>query len=289
MGLNKHVCGFCGNEYENYFKESKYCSQDCYKEYRKLNAKLKGRVCRNCGERFDAHDHNVVYCSRKCAGESRQNRVECICDNCGEQFDRPRYMAERHSGNFCSKECFAEATFWSKEDEQILLDNYGKLTYAEIALLLNRNIKYHSIGRKAKAMGLVEYTQRVKQSDCYKQLCHYVRNRLRTWVCLIKERNGYKCAITGVESNVVVHHIRSFNLIIEECIGLLNFDIDKNLDEHSKEELNKFVNVFFELQEYYGDYICISEDLHEKFHCMYGRGDNTREQWNEFILNYLNQ
>lgn len=288
MGLNKHVCSFCGNEYENYFKESKYCSQDCYKEYRKLNAKLKGRVCRNCGERFDAHDHNVIYCSRKCAGESRQNRVECVCDNCGEQFDRPRYMAERHNGNFCSKECFAEATFWSKEDEQILLDNYGKIPPEKIASLLSRDIKPHSIGRKADAMGLRNKRYATYQNEPYKELCRYVRRRLNKWVSSIKNNNDYTCAITGEKSNVVVHHIRGFNLIMEECIELLNFNINKNFEEHSQNELDNFVDKFFEIQEYYGDYICISESIHEQFHRQYGKGNNTREQWNEFIEYYNN-
>lgn len=41
-------------------------------------------------------------------------------------------------------------------------------------------------------------------------------------------------------------------------------------------------------QEYYGDYICISESVHEQFHRQYGKGGNTREQWNEFIKYYNN-
>lgn len=289
MGLNKHTCNFCGNEYENYFKESKYCSQECYKEYRKLNAKLKNRICPNCGKTFDAHDHNTVYCSKKCAGESRQNRVECICDNCGESFVRGRYMAERHSGTFCSKECFAESTFWSKEDEQVLLDNYGKITPKEISLLLSRDIKPHSIGRKADLMGLTNKRQTTYQSEGYKELCTYIRRRLYGWVSSIKKDNNYTCVITGERQNVVIHHIRSFNLIMEECIESLCFDADKKISEHSNEELDNFVNMFFEIQEYYGDYICISNSLHDKFHRLYGCGNNTREQWDEFIERYNNK
>ena len=289
MGLNKHICSFCGKEFENYFKEAKYCSQDCYKEYRKLNAKLKNHTCQNCGKTFDAHDGSVIYCSKKCAGEARQNRIECICDNCGMSFKRSKYLAERHNGTFCSKECFAEATFWSKEDEQVLLDNYGKLTYAEISMFLSRKIRYRSIGRKAKSMGIVCCSNRSEQTECYKQLCHFVRRRIRTWVNFIKEQSDYKCAITGEKFNVVVHHIRSFNLIIEECIKLSNFDVNKDFNDYSQKELDNFIDLFLDVQEYYKDYICISEDLHERFHCCYGRGDNTREQWDEFISNYLNK
>ena len=41
MGLIKHTCKCCGIEYEDYFKDSKYCSKECYKNFRKENAKLK--------------------------------------------------------------------------------------------------------------------------------------------------------------------------------------------------------------------------------------------------------
>lgn len=377
MGLNKHICVFCNKEFKNYFKEAKYCSQDCYKEHRKLNAKLKNHTCPNCGEIFDAHDSGTIYCSKKCAGEARQNRVECVCDNCGKTFVRPEYMAERHDGKFCSQECFAESTFWSKEDEQILLDNYGKLSYESISSLLSRDIKPHSICRKATDMGIVKptniwsdieikilienysikpmsemlrllpnrsqsaifgqarkhglksyfYLNRSYSEDeieyiknnyidktydemsnelgrtivaikarmyildlhkpmetaNYNNLYNYVRQRIIPWRNNVRESNGYICEVSGKRSNIVVHHTRGFNLLLEECIDVLDFPLYDDFGLYTQEQLGIFGKTFLELQEYYGSYVCITEDIHKKFHSIYGYGDNTQEQWDEFI------
>lgn len=380
MGLHKHVCSFCGKEYENYFIESKYCSKDCYKNYRKLNAKLKDHICPNCGKHFDAHDHNTIYCSKKCSGEAQRSRVECVCENCGKTFMRQKYRVEKHTRNFCSVECFANAAHWSKSDEKILLDNYGKLSYEEISSLLDRDIKPHSIHRKAKAMGLVEpvniwtddeisilinnypirpmnemlemlpnrslfailgqarkynlksyfYLNRVYTDEeiqyikdnyieksyeemsehlgrtvlaiklrmyamdlhkpteiaGYKNLCNYVRCRITPWKNRVREERDYTCEVTGSRSNIVVHHIRSFNILLEECIEVLDFPIYDDFSEYSQEQLDDFVNMFLELQEYYGEYACVTESVHKAFHNMYGYGNNTLEQWEEFICEY---
>lgn len=380
MGLNKHICSYCGREYENYFKESKYCSTECYKNYRKLNAKLKNHVCPNCGEVFDAHDSNVVYCSRKCAGEAKQNRVECICENCGKFFTRIKSEAEKNSKHFCSDECRINHIRWSKEDEQILLDNYGTLSYKSISSLLSRDINPHSISRKANDMGIakpaniwsdeevqilmdnysiksmteilellpnrsrfailgqarkynlksrfylnrpysedeIEYIKKnyinksyEEMSDYlgrtvaaikirmyalglhkpteianYNNLYNYVRQRIVPWRNNIRENRGYTCEVSGCKSNIIVHHIRSFHLLLEECVDILDFPLYEDFGLYGQEQLDDFVRAFLELQEYYGAYVCITEDIHKQFHNIYGYGNNTQEQWNEFVSNY---
>lgn len=74
-----------------------------------------------------------------------------------------------------------------------------------------------------------------------------------------------------------------------ETIELLNFPLYEDLDLYSQVELDLFIQTFLDLQEYYGEYICITEDIHKLYHSIYGYGDNTREQWDEFVNNYYNQ
>ena len=64
LGLIKHICKFCGKVYDDYFKNSKYCSKECYKNYRKENAKLKEKQCPVCGKWFKPHDSSTIYCSK---------------------------------------------------------------------------------------------------------------------------------------------------------------------------------------------------------------------------------
>ena len=58
------------------------------------------------------------------------------------------------------------------------------------------------------------------------------------------------------------------------------------IDEYTDNELNKIFDSFFYLQEFYGQYVCINEDIHKQFHKIYGYGNNTVDQWEEFIKNY---
>ena len=379
----KHVCVFCGKEYENYFEDSKYCSKKCYQSYRKENAKLKNHICPNCGNVFDAHDSSVIYCSKKCAGEAQRKRVAVICDNCGKEFDVAKYKADKAARHFCSKECKCKAMFWSKEDEKTLKENYGKMSYGDIAKLLSRDIKPHSIHRKAKTLGLVkpaniwtneeiqillnnysfkpmnemlkllpnrsryailgqakkydlksyfylnrqwtgddtkylmnnyadksyeEMSEKLQRTVLaikirmyalnlhkpteianYNNLYNYVRQRLVPWRNKVREERGYVCELTGSMSNIIVHHTRSFNLLLEECVDMLNFPIFDDFSEYTQEQLDDFVNAFLELQEHYCAYVCITENVHKKFHSIYGYGDNTQEQWDEFVSNYNEQ
>lgn len=380
MGLIKHTCKFCGKEYEDYFKESKYCSKECYKSYRKENAKLKDKQCPVCGKWFKPQNSSIIYCSRECSAINNRNRIICYCDNCGKEFERIKSEVDKNKKHFCSNKCKYEYICWSDEDKQVLKDNYGKLSYKEISELLDRDIQPHSIHRMAGELGLTEnygywtdeeinilienyptkpmqevmkllpnrsrtsilgqarmqnlksyfylnrsYTDEeinylkenyatksyeemsialgrtisaIKQRMTilglrkpteianYKNLYNYVRQRIVPWRNSVREKCNYTCEVTGVRSNIIVHHIRSFNLILEECIEIMDFPLYEDFSLYTQEQLDDFLKTFLELQEHYGEYICVTESIHKKFHNIYGCGDNTKEQWEEFIINY---
>ena len=77
-------------------------------------------------------------------------------------------------------------------------------------------------------------------------------------------------------------------MLFQETIDALNFEIKDEFSEYTDDELNLFTNTFLDLQEYYGEYVCVNETVHKLFHKNYGYGDNTIEQWTEFVENYEN-
>lgn len=172
---------------------------------------------------------------------------------------------------------------YTDEEVDYLKNNYLSKNNQELAVILNRTEK--AIAHYLWSLDL----HRPSELGSYKNLYAYVRQRMVPWRDKIKEQNNYTCAITGKRSNIVIHHIYGFNLIFNEAINNLDFQLHTNISEYSQSQLDCLVSEVLSLHEYYGKYICITEDVHNHFHSIYGCGNNTEEQWNEFINTYYKQ
>lgn len=169
---------------------------------------------------------------------------------------------------------------YTDEENEYLKNNYLNKTDDELAEHLKRDP--NAIGQHLWVLGL----KRPYCTNNYDGLAEYIRSRLYGWKNEVRKQNNYTCAITGTRSNVVVHHIYGFNLLLAETIDNLQLDVYKDLSKYSDEQLDRLVDEFLSLQEYYGQYICISEKVHKHFHNIYGYGNNTKQQWDEFVNTY---
>lgn len=173
-------------------------------------------------------------------------------------------------------------SIYSNDEIKYLSENYLDKSNLELAKHLNRSES--AISQKLMNLGLYRPNEICK--DGYKRLNEFVRARLYNWKNEVRKLNNYKCCVTGKNSNLIIHHCRSFNILIQETIEVLNFNIKDNFSDYNDDELLEFLETFLNLQEYYGEYVCITESIHRLFHSIYGYGDNTIEQWNDFIEKY---
>ena len=179
---------------------------------------------------------------------------------------------------------FNISRMYTDEDNQYLRDNYLIKTNEEMAKHLNRSV--NAIQQRLRIMGLFRPFD--PKSKSYRGLADFVRSRLYLWKNRFREDNNYTCVLTGKHSNIIVHHCRGFNLILEEAIEVLNFPIKDSFQDYTHEELEELVNTFMEIQDEYDACVCITEDIHKLFHKEYGYGDNTVEQWEQFVNDYHN-
>lgn len=172
---------------------------------------------------------------------------------------------------------------WTEEEEQYLREHYSCVKTSKIAEKLNRNA--NSIVQHANIMGLEKNAQ---IGECYKKLSQYIRSQNSAFHLRKLKENDFVCQITGVRGNVALHHIYGFNLILEEALEILNIEPKENFCEYTIKELTDIYELFAELQDNYNKTICISKEVHVKFHNEYGYGNNTPKQWEEFINKYYN-
>jgi hypothetical protein len=171
--------------------------------------------------------------------------------------------------------------FWNDDEIKFLVDNWPKLSDEEIAKELGRGIK--GVSDKRRSLGLYF----PKNDVSYYNIDDFIRHRNYEWKKESMKNCNYKCVITG-STDFEVHHTYSFNLILKEAM-LDDEWINKNFADYTIDELNYNLSIFLQYQSKYPLGVCLSIDMHRKFHSIYGNRINTPEQWKEFFNTYIHQ
>ena len=111
----------------------------------------------------------------------------------------------------------------------------------------------------------------------------WIRPHLKDWKKESIKNSNYKCVISGKRFQDI-HHIQSLNLIIKESLNELNIDYKERIGGYTEEELFKILIKIQEIHSRYPLGVALTRKWHNKFHQIYGIGDNTPQQWNEFLF-----
>jgi len=115
----------------------------------------------------------------------------------------------------------------------------------------------------------------------------FLRKEIKLWVKDSLKYYNYKCFITNINSVLVIHHLYPFSKIVKETLEFLNLPLYSQLNKYTNNELNMIVNKCLELHYKYGYGVPLLPEIHELFHKIYGKNNNTLEQFNIFKNNYL--
>ena len=122
------------------------------------------------------------------------------------------------------------------------------------------------------------------------EIATYFRNSsfVQEWKDKARKEANYICNITNKQGKLPVHHLNGFNLIIRDAHIVNSIEIKKTIGEYSKEELYKLEEYVESWHKDSSNAVVLSEEVHMLFHSLYGYGDNTLEQFEEFKQRYLN-
>lgn len=117
-----------------------------------------------------------------------------------------------------------------------------------------------------------------------------MRKSILPWRLSSYEKYDYCCDITGSKlTDNVIHHHYNYCDILRETLEELNIDAREKINDYTEEELELMKSKCLELHYKYGLGICLTKKLHDEFHSIYGRKNNTMEQYMEFKNNKLKE
>jgi hypothetical protein len=118
-------------------------------------------------------------------------------------------------------------------------------------------------------------------------LLFWLRNQLGDWKQESMKFHNYTCVLTGKDFDDI-HHLYSFKQIVKETLDSLEFEYTKTLETFTEEELEIVRELIIKNNNKYGFGVCLTKNVHKLFHDLYGYGDNTPEQFEEFKSRFNN-
>lgn len=170
---------------------------------------------------------------------------------------------------------------WKQDEVDFLLNNWNVLSDYEISLKLNKS----QLCIKTKRHSLKLYRMN-KEERNYIDLTNFIRSNISEWKLESMKRCGYKCVVTG-DSFDEIHHLFSVSTMVKTALNNLNMEL-KQCNEYTNEELDKILYEYKKIQSMYPYGVCLRKDIHFLFHNIFGKTNNTPEQFYVFKENYKN-
>lgn len=215
----------------------------------------------------------VIDCLKRNANETSSKPTKywkCLCD-CGRTHEAD-YSHLIGGDSIQCKYCKL-IQMKRTQAEDLTGNRYGKLVCEEMIVELGTNIRWRckcdcgktkiaqayllkrgacqSCGCEARPKREQHYKWNPNITDEERQNRRQESKQGNDFKKAVKNRDGHKCVLSGKRDYLVVHHIESWNS-----------NTDKRFDPNNGITLNR--------------------KIHKLFHAVYGNGNNTREQFDDF-------
>lgn len=173
---------------------------------------------------------------------------------------------------------------YTESDYKFIEENYITMTDSEMGEILHREAQsIKELRRKLKL-----YRRNPDDPSVYKKFEDFLTNEEKKWKRNSMDfDNTFLCFLSDDKFDNI-HHLYSRNLLIKDMISELEIDIDDfDINQCSKEERNKIISNYQKQEGKHPFGICLRRDIHLKFHNIYGYGNNTPEQFVEFVEKFF--
>jgi hypothetical protein len=110
----------------------------------------------------------------------------------------------------------------------------------------------------------------------------YLRESIGPWKSETLKYYNYKSDISGSNNDIVIHHLKNFSYIVYQVIDVLGLPRFTEINQYSEDDLKNMRALCLKLHQELGLGVCMTRKEHSEFHKIYGRLNNTIDQYNEF-------
>lgn len=261
--------------------------------------------CDYCGVVFKK-SYNKLLLQRKKSLTKKDCCSKCIYKKTTESFQNT-YGVDHNTQLEFVKQNISKKT---REDENIVNDAFLRCDYIKLEDYINRKTPIKFICKKHYDKGIQETTYAVvRQYSSGCKYCRYekisgenqhnwkggisdlsshLRSKTYFWKVDSFEHYGYKCVLTNLGIDIELHHTYSFSSMINDTLKELNIPVFECVNKYSDKELELIENKCTELHYKFGYGVPLNMEIHKLFHKIYGKHNNTPEQFEEFKSRFLN-
>lgn len=170
----------------------------------------------------------------------------------------------------------APMSMYTDTDKRYVAEHYLTMSDDEIGAVLHR--RGQNIKEFRRKFGLYK----PKPENVIYSFQQYIHRHNNEWKGLSAKKCDYKCVISGGVFHAI-HHLYGRSLIVKEVLENHPEYKGVNINEVSDDEKQSILKLYMEVQSKYPLGVCLREDYHIQFHRMYGYGNNTPDQFYEYI------
>ena len=295
----------CGKTFERdwqHFSRKRYLCPECSKKIKNENNPTKFSI-KDVQDYIKENDINQECELLSTEYINSKTPLTLRCNLCGEIFTRDFSHIKR--GRFRCEKCGevigAKKLVYSLEDVQqdIAKDGYtiiGEYVNASTGVLCqcsNKNHKpfylyyseYKFRGRGCPMCGIEKISgeNHWNWQGGISFLNDELRNAINPWKFDIFNNSPF-CDITGSTKDLEVHHINiNYSDLVKEAIKNVNFNL-KGIyrASYSYEEIAELKQEILRLHYEKAQGVVLTKEIHQEFHSIYGKENNTIEQYLEF-------
>jgi len=149
--------------------------------------------------------------------------------------------------------------------------------------ILNRSFRFNGNPCRYCAKKQISGQNHYRWNGGLSNLSEFLRGKINKWKFDSLKNNNFKCFITGLEGNLVVHHVKPFSEIVKETVNELSLPSHQNISHYSENELNEISKLCIRKHYEYGLGIPLDSNIHDLFHEEYSVFYFDEDDFYEFI------